>query len=333
MEEQKHIKDYIVDYLLDDEDEKRIDPVLAEWLAADESHRKEFDLYKKIWEESPLYTDSETFDPDFAWEKVNTANQPNDNFRKYWKNILFTISGAAASLLVIFTLSFIGVFEKSSDMQVRMSADYGSRSEIVLPDGSLVKLNSGSEIVYAYDSKKKMREINFQGEGFFDVSKSKEPFVIKTAGGLNVKVWGTSFNLQAYADDPIIQASLVEGCIELESGDERLIMKPGEIAVFDKETNKIKQMKGILSHSYGWLDSKLYMEDMPLSLVCRYLERWYDVEIILQPGLGENIHYNGVIQEETVMDVMDALSRLSNIDYHVKGKHISVTSKKELPMK
>ena len=86
-------------------------------------------------------------------------------------------------------------------------------------------------------------------------------------------------------------------------------------------------MKGVLSHSYGWLDNKLYMEDMPLSLVCKYLERWYDVKIMIQPGLGENIRYNGVIREETVTDVMDALSRLSNISYHVKGKHISITSK------
>ena len=86
-----------------------------------------------------------------------------------------------------------------------MSADYGNRSEIMLPDGSLVKLNAGSEVVYSYDPKKKTREVDFQGEGFFDVSKSKDPFVIKVAGGLNVRVWGTSFNLQAYTDDPVIQ--------------------------------------------------------------------------------------------------------------------------------
>lgn len=327
MEEHKHIKDYIVDYLLEDEDEKRLDPVLAEWLAEDESHRKEFDLYKKIWKESHRYTEPEIFDPDLAWEEVNKINRQKVYPRKSWKNILYAASGVAASLLVVLALSFMGAFQKGSEVLVSMSADYGNRSEIMLPDGSLVKLNAGSEVVYSYDPKKKTREVDFQGEGFFDVSKSKEPFVIKVAGGLNVKVWGTSFNLQAYADDPVIQASLVEGCIELEKGNEMLRMKPGEIAVFDKETNKIKQIEGVLSHSYGWLDNKLYMEDMSLSVVCKYLERWYDVEITLQPGLGEKIRYNGVIQEETVTDVMDALSRLSNISYHVKGKHISITSK------
>ena len=75
MEEQKTIKDYIVDYLLDGEDEKRLDPVLVEWLAEDESHRKEFNLYKKIWEESHRYTEVEAFDPDLAWEKVDKINR------------------------------------------------------------------------------------------------------------------------------------------------------------------------------------------------------------------------------------------------------------------
>lgn len=257
MEEQKTIKDYIVDYLLDGEDEKRLDPVLVEWLAEDESHRKEFNLYKKIWEESHRYTEVEAFDPDLAWEKVDKINRQKVYLRKYWKNMLYTASGVAASLLIVLALSFMGTFQKGSEVLVSMSADYGNRSEIMLPDGSLVKLNAGSEVVYSYDPKKKTREVDFQGEGFFDVSKSKDPFVIKVAGGLNVRVWGTSFNLQAYADDPVIQASLVEGCIELEKGNEKLRMKPGEIAVFDKKTDKIKQVEGVLSHSYGWLDNKL----------------------------------------------------------------------------
>lgn len=327
MEEQKQIKECIVDYLLEDEDGKSLDPVLARWLAESEANRNDFDLYKKIWEESRSYSEAGAFDPNLAWEKVDRLNRKKNGSHKQLKNILYMVSGVAASLLVIVALSLMGILQQEPDVQVSMVADYGNRSEIVLPDGSVVKLNSGSEVTYSYNPKKKMREVHFQGEAFFDVSKSKDPFMIETAGGLKVKVWGTSFNLQAYADDPVVQASLVEGCIELESGNEKLKMKPGEMAVFHKDTKIIQPVKGILSHSYGWLDNKLYMEDMPLSMVCKYLERWYDVQIDLQPGLGDSIRYNGVIQEETVTDVMDALSRLSHIDYHVKGKHIRITSK------
>ena len=137
MEEQKTIKDYIVDYLLDGEDEKRLDPVLVEWLAEDESHRKEFNLYKKIWEESHRYTEVEAFDPDLAWEKVDKINRQKVYLRKYWKNMLYTASGVAASLLIVLALSFMGTFQKGSEVLVSMSADYGNRSEIMLPDGSL----------------------------------------------------------------------------------------------------------------------------------------------------------------------------------------------------
>ena len=66
--------------------------------------------------------------------------------------------------------------------------------------------------------------MNFQGEGFFDVSKNKIPFVIKMNNGLRLKVHGTSFNLQAYTDEKTVEASLVEGCIELDHGNEKLLM-------------------------------------------------------------------------------------------------------------
>ena len=104
--------------------------------------------------------------------------------------MLYTASGVAASLLIVVSFVFYGNFSEGSEVLVSMSADYGNRSEIMLPDGSLVKLNAGSEVVYSYDPKKKTREVDFQGEGFFDVSKSKDPFVIKVAGGLNVRVGG-----------------------------------------------------------------------------------------------------------------------------------------------
>jgi transmembrane sensor len=75
--------------------------------------------------------------------------------------MLYTASGVAASLLIVLALSFMGTFQKGSEVLVSMSADYGNRSEIMLPDGSLVKLNAGSEVVYSYDPKKKTREVDF----------------------------------------------------------------------------------------------------------------------------------------------------------------------------
>lgn len=326
MEGKEHISNHIINYLSAG-DREITDPVLLEWLAGDESNQKHLHRYRKIWEESRHYIAPGTFDVGLAWEKINESNQQKGILRRRLKNTYYTLSGIAASILLMVVLSLAGVFEKEQNVAVSLTADYGNRSEIVLPDGSTVKLNSGSEVTYVYNSKRKVREVHFQGEGFFDVSKSKTPFVIKMTDGVEVKVLGTSFNLKAYADDPTIQASLVEGHIELDHNKDKLTMKAGQMAEFDKRTNQLKQIDGDLSHSCGWMKNKLYMDDMSLTDVCKYLERWYNVDISIQSNLGEKIRYNGVIQEESITDVMQALSYLSNIAYHVKGKNISITSK------
>ncbi|MDR2919243.1 MAG: DUF4974 domain-containing protein [Tannerella sp.] len=326
MREQKDINDHIIGYFLQ-EQEEITDPVLIGWLDENESNSILFKQYKRIWDESKYYMEKEAFDTGKAWDKIHHIHQEKEKFRRRLKNFSYTISGVAATIFIILMLSFLGVLNGKPETLVSMATDYGNRSEITLPDGSVVRLNSGSDITYAYNPRKKVREVSFQGEGFFDISKSKEPFVIKLENDLEVTVLGTSFNLYAYAGDQIIQASLVEGCIELNHTGRTLQMNAGEMAVYDKETNQLKLSEGILSHAYGWLENKLYMNDMSLSDVCKHLERWYNVDISVQKELGENLRYNGVIKEESIVDVLDALSRLSHIDYHIKGKHIYITSK------
>ncbi|MDR2774723.1 MAG: DUF4974 domain-containing protein [Tannerella sp.] len=326
MEENTDTGRRIIHYLLSEEMEPT-DRALIEWLDESESNRKIFCRYKRIWNESKYYIETSVFDPETAWEKVNGINRKKNRIDGRLRNMYYMVSCVAASVLVALALSLTGIFEKRSEVRLHMSADYGNRSEIGLPDGSVVKLNSGSDITYSFDKKKNIREVSFQGEGFFNIAKSNAPFVVKIKGGPEVKVLGTSFNLQAYPEDQIVQTSLVEGRVELTYENGKMMLKTGDMVTFDKETNKLERVEGILSHTYGWLENKLYMYDMSLPDVCKHLERWYNVKIAVQAELGESIHYNGVIQEETIVDVMEALSRLSKINYEVKGKNICITSK------
>lgn len=326
MKEKEHIKDHIVDYLLSGEKEI-VDPVLSDWLSQDDKNVQELDRYRKIWMESGRYVNPDVFDVDSGWARIDDSNRQKTLRRTRISNMYYALTGVAATILLMIALSVTGTFERNEDTTVSLTADYGSRSEIALPDGSIVKLNAGSNITYRYNSKMKIREVQFQGEGYFDVSKSKTPFVVHTYDGVRVKVLGTSFNLKAYDGDPTVQTSLVEGRVVLEHEGNRLSMKPGEVAEYDRRNNTLKPVNGDLSHSYGWLNNKLYMDDMSLGDVCKHLERWYNVNISIQEDLGGKIRYNGVIQEETITDVLDALSHLSNIAYHVKGRNISITSK------
>ncbi|MDR1603056.1 MAG: DUF4974 domain-containing protein [Tannerella sp.] len=327
MKENKHIGFHIVEYLLGGSNGSPDDAVLAEWLASSESNKTDFMKYKKIWEESRFFTETETFDRERAWEKINKINRQKARLRKRFSHFVYAVSGAAAAAALFMALSWSGAFEKNAHTTLRMSVENGSRSEMTLPDGSVVKLNAGSCLDYSFDRKKKTRELYFRGEGFFKVAKSDCPFVVNMKNGLQVKVLGTTFNLCAYEEDSIVRTALLEGSVELSHNSANLRLKAGEMALCDLKTNELKREKGILTHACGWMDNKLYMDEMALSEVCKKLERHYDVQITLHGNIGEAIHYNGVLQEESITDVLNALVRLSTIKYRVSGKNIDITSK------
>ena len=332
MEEQDSIKNRIVDCLMNNSSVED-DPILGQWLAEDDSHKQEFARYKKIWDESGHYMNPEVFDSVSAWNQIDGQNVQRMQKQHFTTKLLYMASGVAAAGLILVVLSLAGLFDRPVHTTISFHSAYGSNASATLPDGSHVDLNAGSTMAYVYNAKEKIREVKFNGEGFFHISKNKIPFVIKLAEGLQVRVWGTSFNLQAYNNEAIIEASLVEGKIELTHGNQKLMMKPGDMASFDKKTHDINIVTGIPSHSYAWLDNKLYMDDMSLAQVCRYLERRYDVKINISTNTADSIHYTGVLNEESVVDIMQALSRLSAISYSIKGKNISITTKNGLPMK
>lgn len=326
MEEQK-IKDHIIDYLMNHSSEAITDQVLIDWLNEKEANQINFNQYKKIWNESANYIDTNIFDSKNAWERVHLENKRKENRNRRLKNIYYSTSGIAASILLIVFFSLNGFFNNVPDTRVSMQTNHASRSEIVLPDGSVVKLNSGSNISYTYNKDRNMREVKFQGEGFFNVSKNNTAFVISLDNGVTVKVMGTKFNLKAYRDDRVVQTSLVEGCVEMTHKNKKIRMKPGEMVAFNKDTKDLAYVDGDLSHSYGWMNNKIYMENMSLGEVCKYLERIYNVNIFVQENLKTQISYNGVIKEETIVDVLNALAQLSDINYNIDGKNIYINSK------
>jgi ferric-dicitrate binding protein FerR (iron transport regulator) len=318
----QHIKDYFLD-----ENVETIPRELQEWI--DESHhnRKEFETYRKIWNEIRKIYAAKNFDAEFAWEKVNEINRRKLARQRRKSRIIHFASGAAASILLCVSLYFSDFFrdDVAPALAIEMETTRGSRSEVALPDGSTVKLNSGSKISYVYNSKEKIREIVFSGEGFFEVAKDKRPFVITTPEGLQIKVLGTTFNLSAYADEKTIETTLIEGAVEIRNADNRLTLAPGETVSYDKTKNTLQHIDK--TGSYRWLKSEIYMDNMSLGELCKRLERTCDVNITLQEGLGEKIHYNGTLREENIGDMLDNLQKLSKIKYRMKGKDIQITSK------
>ena len=95
MEKKKQIGEHIVDHLSERMNEEIVDPVLDEWLAEDESNQEDFKRYKEIWKETGSYLEQETFNAQYAWDKIDRINKERDNKRKRLVNIGYIISGVA----------------------------------------------------------------------------------------------------------------------------------------------------------------------------------------------------------------------------------------------
>ncbi|MDD2305174.1 MAG: DUF4974 domain-containing protein [Prolixibacteraceae bacterium] len=329
MEEQFPLGEHLVDHLLNGDQSSVEDHQLDEWQKANPENINDLGKYQKIWKATADVSTLKKFDSEKAWSIVNAVLENRKIRSRQFKNIALVVSGMAATVLIFLSLTFYTELFSTSGATIEMTTTYGSRSEVVLPDGSVVKLNAGSNLEYHFDKVSQTRKVDFSGEAFFEVAKSKKPFVIETVDGLKVKVLGTKFNLSTYPEDRTAQTSLFEGKVELsKNGSTPLILNPGEMGTLDKKSNEIKYAEGEISETTSWMQNKLYMENMSLQDVCTKMERWYDVQITLSDkSLGEKIHYTGVLKEQTVLDVLNALCQLSSIQYELKGKEIMISGK------
>jgi transmembrane sensor len=305
------------------------DPELNEWYKSSEENKILYENYRLIWQGSTELAYARKFNTIIGWTKVNNKISIINRTKRRIHNFAYVATGIAASLLITLGLVFYTNTFSFKEEIVLLSTNLGSRSSAVLPDGTSVTLNAGTNLEYRFDNFSKMREVKFNGEGFFQVAKSKNPFIIQTQNGLKLKVLGTKFNLKAYSEDNSIKTTLVEGKVELSSPDNKtLTLIPGQIASYNNRTRELNYTIGQAYQNVGWLNNKLYLDKTSLQEVCTILERSYNVKIVIKDKeLGDKIHYTGVLGEETIGDVLDALCKLSEIKYQIKGKNVTINNK------
>ncbi len=265
-------------------------------------------------------------------------------FEKIWSNREVEISGEHKKMRFIVQLSrwaailvvglLLGVYinsgkKNSSPVYYTSVAPKGSISEMLLPDGSHIFLNSGSTIKYSVDGNNGMREVFLTGEAWFQVAKmKKKPFIVHTSD-YDVKVTGTIFNVKAYKEDKEVTTTLEEGGVRVKSSADRSlfeekILVPGEQLVYDREQKNI-QVNTVKTKLYtSWKENKLVFVNMSLKDLKSLLERKYGVEIrIADPSILE-YHYDGIIKNETILEVLDILKHTLPIDYEIVGQNIII---------
>ncbi len=205
----------------------------------------------------------------------------------------------------------------------------GRQYQVLLPDGSRIWLNAATTLTYPVKFGKDKREVEINGEAYFEVKRAKDwPFIVSTNVN-QVEVLGTHFNVSAYEDDENAKTTLVEGSVKVTMLDslphavpsrvQRAILKPGQQAVATKGKTTIKVDVIDPEEVVSWKENLFVFNNEEISEVMKKVTRWYDVEVEYLDGMaGKRI--GGSIQRfKKIEELMDALVETGLLHYQMKG--------------
>ncbi|MDZ7899312.1 MAG: FecR family protein [Arcicella sp.] len=186
MNQDQTIDDLLAKYLAEETDTHETD-IVGEWIGASGENQKIYDQSKLVFEGVLSLKNQQEVDVDSAWKKLNIINKNTDNqevqpiVKISWLNNFLKI---AAVLVVLFGLWFVAAKQFVIPKNDVISFKTGNISiEKILPDGTKISLSKNSSITYPKTFTGETREINLEGEAFFDVHHdAAHPFIIHTQG-------------------------------------------------------------------------------------------------------------------------------------------------------
>jgi transmembrane sensor len=209
-----------------------------------------------------------------------------------------------------------------------LTTPLGGQYRITLPDGTSVWLNAGSSLRYPVAFSGKDRKVELKGEGYFDVAKNAAmPFFVKLANGVEVRVLGTQFNVNAYSDEKNIATTLVEGAVLIKNNEIANILQPGQQSLAGQYDNSLKLLKNAdIAAVTAWKEGVFKFNDADIETVMKQLSRWYDIEIVYE-GNTVKEYFNGTIPRNVpVSKVLELLELTGLVHFKIEGKRVIVTS-------
>jgi ferric-dicitrate binding protein FerR (iron transport regulator) len=314
------------------------DPLEANDLLSDNRSKE---ILQNEWDLSENQKSEGGFDisQEFSKLKYNISFETNTNNKKvkfsvYRKKLL----KIAASILIPVLFASISYYayeyymDNSPENIVMYKSAKGQRSFYTLADGTKVWLNSNSSLkLNKKGYNKTKREVELEGEAFFDVTKSEKSFIVKS-GNFEVKVHGTSFNVNAYPDNELIEATLVTGKVAIEISSkynkQSQILVPGQKASFYKTEEALVVNYVNTAYYTDWVEGKLSFDNQYLDKVIDGLSKHFNIKISLAPELKQKYRYTLTIKDESINEVLDLLKITSSIDYKKQKDGFVIFEKK-----
>lgn len=323
----------IAEYLkgeLSEQDER----TLFQWVKSGQENQAIFDQVKKIWENSP--DPGEAFEPDTdrAWQRFQfrmegdeeVAHEPatttTEKNIQLWPQIL-----RIAAVLAVFI--GIGYFVNTTffeDKMIVLTTAAGEKFSHTLPDSSTVWLNANSQLSYAEDFNVSGRIVHLKGEAFFEVKKAEGKRFTVLTDAAKTEVIGTSFNVSAYADEPV-SVQVVTGKVAFSpvNEDNSIFLEPGMEGVLGENGSDEPEKSEIEDQNFrAWQNNELVFSNTSLQQLKQTLEAYFNVQITIDNPNLSNCRFTATFDQPDISEILKVLSITGNLTYDQQGSQYTL---------
>jgi ferric-dicitrate binding protein FerR (iron transport regulator) len=187
-------------------------------------------------------------------------------------------------------------------------------------------MNSESSITYPTVFTGKERSVKITGEVYFEVAKNEQqPFRVIIDDETEIKVLGTHFNVNTYADNGSINTTLLEGTVSISNNHKEQILKPGQQAEIKNNTIHLKSNVDT-AQVMAWKNGYFSFNSTDLEMVMKLLTRWYDIDVVYEDHMPQMKFWGGISMNSTLSQVLQVLEE-SKIRFRIEDKRIVVLNK------
>lgn len=283
---------------------------VADWMDADKANAREIMALHKL-NDITIMNQIETPERK-SGKKVHSPSA---------RKIVLEIMKVAAIVAILLSIHLFIQTDTTGNQTVYAPA--GQRTELTLPDGTKVWLNSHTRLTYPLTFKEQ-REVKLDGEAYFTVTHNDHPFVVR-ANGIDIQVLGTEFNVKAYSESGERQVDLLEGSVELSGkamGKKTLRMKPKEsvrIAGGNLQIHKIDDYD-----YFKWKEGVICFNHESVSSIIGKLELYYDIKIAVEKRDFLKEHYSGKFRTKDGIEQVLKILQLEHEFTYTKDSNLNL---------
>ncbi len=323
----------ILKYLQGKTSKKESEKIRA-WIVKPENEKEVREILIEIWLTNDIKFKKGKPDFDQIMNKVlSRIEKPETEIsltQEKLRKIYSVYSKIAAVFLIpiiIFSAYLIFYDAKKQDENVITAKEIytkpGTTTKIGLADGTKVWLNDKTVFRYPEKFTGNKREVFIDGEAYFEVEANKKsPFVVQNPM-MKTIVTGTHFNLNAYSEDAFFEATLLEGKISLEAGNDQYNLNPGAQLQYNVATSLIKERNIQTGDAIAWIDGKLFIYNETLDIAARKLSRWFNVAISISDAELKEYELTCKLENENLAQSLNMLSYALPLKYEIKETKIN----------